>query len=102
MSDKKAFVCIIRATRPGFITEEPYPEEMAIMGEHFEYLKELLAAGKLVLAGPALDRSFGLSIFLADTEEEAREMAENDPSFKKGIMSYTLHPYHLSLLVGRD
>jgi uncharacterized protein YciI len=35
------------------------PEEEAVMNEHFVYLKSLLEAGRLILAGPSIDPLFG-------------------------------------------
>jgi uncharacterized protein YciI len=46
------WLCIIRPPRATFM-EDATPEELEIMGEHFEYLKSLLEAGKLILAGPS-------------------------------------------------
>jgi uncharacterized protein YciI len=95
------FVYLIRPTRPGFV-EEVLPEENDIMMEHFGYLQGLLREGKLILAGPCLDRTLGITVFKADSEEEARSIMENDPAVIKGVMSAELHPYRAALLVGRD
>ncbi|MGZ4135865.1 MAG: YciI family protein, partial [Tumebacillaceae bacterium] len=70
--------------------------------EHFGYLQGLLKEGKLILAGPCLDRVMGITIFKADSEEEARAIMNNDPAVVKGVMSAELHPYRVSLLTGRD
>jgi uncharacterized protein YciI len=72
------------------------------MSEHFQYLKALLHDGTLVMAGPALDAAFGLVVYEAEDEEEARGIMEGDPSVAAGVMSATLHPYRTSLLRGRD
>lgn len=95
------FVYLIRPTRPGFV-EEVLPEENDIMMEHFGYLQGLLREGKLILAGPCLDRTFGITVLKTDSEEEARSLMENDPAVKKGIMSAEFHPYRAALLAGRD
>ena len=95
------WIYVIRAAREGFRTE-PTEQEMAIMTDHFDYLKSLLENGQLVLAGPALDSSFGIAVFEARDEEAARSIMEADPSVAKGIMNATLHPYRSSLLRGRD
>jgi hypothetical protein len=42
--DQQTFLYLIRATRPGFMTEAA-PEEEVIMGRHFEYLQKLLHDG---------------------------------------------------------
>lgn len=95
------WIYVIRPTREGFKTE-PTAEEMAIMSEHFEYLQGLMAGGKLVLAGPALDASFGVAAFEAEDEAEAQAIMKGDPAVANGVMLATLHPYRISLLRGRD
>jgi uncharacterized protein YciI len=97
MDEKKEFIYIIWAPRKDFmktITEE----EERIMGEHFEYLKGLFEKEKLVLAGPCLDKAFGIVIFTAESEEEARKIMEDDPSVKAGVMKSELHSFRVSLL----
>ena len=95
------WIYVIRAAREGFKTE-PTEEEMAIMSDHFGYLKSLLDDGTLTLAGPALDASFGIAVFEAEDEESARAIMEADPSVAQGVMNATVHPYRTSLLRGRD
>ncbi|KEO81817.1 YciI family protein [Tumebacillus flagellatus] len=100
MSGVTEFVYVIRPVRPGFL-EEVLPEEMEAMGSHFQYLQDLLEKGQLLLAGPCLDRTFGLCVFKAGSEEEAREIMENDPAIKLGVMNGELHPYRASLFAGQ-
>ena len=68
------------------------------MSLHFQYLQQLLAQDKLVMAGPCLDAAFGIAIFYSDSEEEARQVMENDPAVKSGIMSSELHEFRISLM----
>jgi uncharacterized protein YciI len=94
------WVYVIRATRSDF-AGGPTAQESAVMSEHFQYLKGLLEGGTLVMAGPALDAAFGLVVFEADSEDEARLIMAGDPSVANGVMSASLHPYRTSLLRGR-
>jgi uncharacterized protein len=82
--------------------EDSTPEEDEVMGAHFEYLKRLLEEGKLILAGPSLDPAFGIIVFEADTEEEARRIIADDPSVEAGVQTPELSPFRASLLRGRD
>ena len=68
------------------------------MRDHFAYLKSLLDAGKLVLAGPSLDPPFGIIVFEAESEDEARRLIEGDPSVAAGVQTPELHPFRASLL----
>lgn len=72
------------------------------MGEHFAYLKELLAKGQLLMAGPCEDAAFGIVIFEADSAEAAEAIMRNDPAVAKGVMIAELHRFRVSLLRGRD
>lgn len=92
---------VIKRPRENFI-ETMTEEESDIMSEHFEYLKQKLAEGKLILAGPVLTGDFGLSILETESEEEARDIMNNDPAVLAGIMKPEIYPYRVSLLRGRD
>ena len=67
------------------------------MGEHFGYLKAKLEEGALVLAGPCLDAAFGLVVFHAEDEAEARRVMDGDPAVVHGIMDAELHGFRISL-----
>lgn len=98
------FYAIIKPYRDDFMTRE-IEEENKLMSEHFLYLKELLEAGKLIMAGPTLIETdpFGVYIFEADTQKEAKEIMENDPAVKAGIQIVKdLRPIRVSLLKYRD
>lgn len=47
--------------------------------QHLEYLQQLEAEGKIFAKGPFTDGSGGLVVYIADSYEEAKEMAEKDP-----------------------
>jgi len=75
--------------------------EAAIMSEHLRYLQELLAEGKLVLAGPSLGPVFGVCVFEAEDEDEARRVAEADPAVSSGLQQVELSPFRVTFLRGR-
>jgi uncharacterized protein len=102
MAEKQHFVGMIRPTRPGFV-DDPTPEEIHIMGVHFEYLKKAMEAGTLLMAGPCIAGAdtFGLIILRYETEAEARAFLEADPSVVSGVQNATLYPLRLSLWAGK-
>lgn len=78
---------------------DPTPEETDAVERHFQRLKAMLADGRLVLAGRTLeDVPFGIVIFEAETEDEARAIMEGDPAVREGVMTATLHPYRVALM----
>ena len=91
------FLGIYRPPRPTFPRDATPGEERAI-GDHFEYLKELLAKGKLVLAGPCEDASMGLAIFETADEAEARAIVAADPAVTSKVFTCEIKPYRVSLL----
>ncbi|MBM3740174.1 MAG: hypothetical protein FJW39_30835 [Acidobacteria bacterium] len=96
---KKSYWLIkIEPAREGFI-QSMTVEEKKVMGEHFEYLKGKLKEGKLVLAGPGMDREKPLGIILVEvpTREEAEQIAQNDPSVKAGVQLAKVYQFHMSL-----
>jgi uncharacterized protein len=91
----------IQPTRPAMLTEGPTAEEQRIVGEHFDYLKELTAQGVVILAGRTLntdESSFGITIFNAESDEEANAVVENDPAVRQGVMRATVFPYRVALI----
>ncbi len=72
-----------------------------IVERHFIRLKNYTDEGKVVLAGRTLNQasdSFGLVIFEAESEEEARKFMMADPAVEEGIMTAKLFPYRIALL----
>lgn len=47
---------------------------------HLEYLEKLEKENKVFARGPFADNSGGLVVYIADSYEEALELAENDPA----------------------
>lgn len=100
MADKKHYLFIIRPVRGQAFLDDILPEETAIMSEHFEYLKQALADGVLLMAGPCLDGAFGIGLLRAESEAEAWNFLQNDPSVKANVQRPELHPMRLSLWAG--
>lgn len=103
MNDKKQFIYVLKLI-PSLWNEKNWTErEEAIVERHFTKLQGLLIEGKLILAGKTngLDeKTFGIVIFEADSEEEAKLTMENDPAVAEGIMKAELFPYRVALMKG--
>ncbi|MGI6577187.1 MAG: YciI family protein [Eubacteriales bacterium] len=98
---RKQFIYVLKLI-PALLKEENWTEkEEAITARHFRKLQSLLKEGKLILAGKTdgLDENtFGIVIFEADSEEEARSIMESDPAVAEGIMKAELFPYRVALI----
>ncbi|GHO85744.1 YciI family protein [Dictyobacter formicarum] len=101
MEKRATFIAMIRPTRSGF-TEEMLPAEAEAMQAHFAFMDQAVQERKFYLIGPCLDRAFGISIFEAASLEEAHEMMQHDPCVTRGVMSYEVHPYHISYFDGAE
>lgn len=79
--------------------------EKKLVSEHFDYLRELTNNGTVVLAGRTVNTdvsSFGIVIFQADSEEEARSIMNEDPAVKSRVFRAELFPYRMSLFNPRN
>ena len=82
----------------------PTQEESAVVEEHFNYLKDLTRKGVVILVGRTLttdESTFGIAILRAESEEAARDIMNNDPAVKKGVMRATLFPFRVALMEGK-
>jgi aminoglycoside 6'-N-acetyltransferase I len=91
------FVVLIRPTRPGFLVEAT-AEENEAMRAHFGYLQEGVAEGTVLLAGPCLDRTFGLILLQAESEAAVQQFMQADPSVRAGVMRPEIHALRISLV----
>jgi uncharacterized protein YciI len=96
-----AWIYLLRPPRQPFI-DDMTDEERAIMSEHADYLHGLLEQGRLVLAGPSLGPVFGVAVFEARDEADARAVMEADPAVKSGLQKAELSPFRVTFLRGRD
>ena len=101
MTDAMQFLYKIQPTRLAMLTEGPTPAEEKIVSEHFGYIEALNEQSALILAGRTLNSdasSFGIVIFKASSEQAARQIMENDPAVKQGVMKAELFPYRVALI----
>jgi uncharacterized protein len=72
------------------------PEKIeANKSQHVEFLERMVARGKIALRGRFTDGSGGLTIFRAESLEEARELAEDDPYVRVGARHLELHEWDM-------
>jgi len=93
------FLGRLEPTRPE-MPNDPTPEEMEVVGRHFQYYSDGVDSGKVLLAGRTLSEKdvFGICIIEADTLEEARDWAAQDPCIREGVMRLAdLQPFGVAL-----
>ncbi len=61
------------------------PQKEPIVPLHLQFLEKLANEGRLILSGGFGDKSGGLVCIKADSLEEARKIAENDPFIVNGV-----------------
>jgi len=94
------FLYRIQPTRLGMLTQGRTEHEAKIVNEHFVYLQRLTDEGTVLMAGRTLnedERTFGIVIFVAESEAEAAEVVRNDPAVRQGVMCAELFPYRIAL-----
>ena len=63
---------------------------------HRDYLRELIAKGKLVIAGPFIDDSGGFIAYDAASEEEVDGIIKADPFYKCGVFqTWEIRPWRI-------
>jgi uncharacterized protein YciI len=101
MAEGSEYLYKIQPVRLGMVSEGPTPEEAAIVARHFAYLKGLAEQGVVILAGRtqnADESTFGIVIFRASSETAARDVMNNDPAVKNGVMRAELYPYRIAVM----
>ncbi len=101
MTMEMTFIYVLKLTgaeSPSTLTQK----QQTIVDEHFEYLKNAFSNGKITLVGRCLEGEFGIVIFHADSENQAKEFMDNDPAVKNGLMATELHPFRIVLMQGRQ
>ncbi len=94
------FIYRIEPTRIGMLSEGPTGREAEIVGQHFAYLKRLTDAGEVLMAGRTLtadERSFGIVVFIADSQARAQQLVAADPAVRHGVMRAELLPFRVAL-----
>jgi uncharacterized protein len=93
-----SWLVVLRPVREG-MPFEPTEEELRIVSEHCEYLKQLRAEGRLVLAGPSAlpGDTFGLGIFDQDDRAEVEAIVAADPAVTGGVMTAEIRPYRIAV-----
>jgi uncharacterized protein YciI len=71
--------------------------EMAIMSRHAAYYREHAAKGLVLMAGPALDDTYGMSVLATSDFAVADAFRAGDPVVKEGLMEGRLHPWRASI-----
>ena len=78
-------------------TPQKSPEDVkAVLPDHLSYIQSLEKSGQLLMAGPVSDASgeemqgAGMLVLRAESMDEARELAANDPMHISGARAFTL------------
>ena len=72
-------------------------KDSEILDVHKAYLQKYIDEGKIFAKGPFTDHSGGLVIYKAESYEEAKEMAENDPAVLQKSRKLTLKEWRSNI-----
>jgi uncharacterized protein YciI len=101
MTDQNYYLYKIQPTRLEMLTQGPTPSEDEIISRHFDYLKGLAQQGTAIFVGRTLttdERTFGITVFQADSEKVAQHIMDNDPAVIAGVMRAELFPFRIVLM----
>jgi len=85
------FISLIRPKRLDFLTTMSLAEK-ATMIQHKDYVRDLIAQGKIFLEGNAPDGTISVLIYRVDSAIEARRLFYSDPAVIAGIGYPELYP----------
>lgn len=89
----------IKLNRIEILSEGPTDAEARALSEHAAYVSRLADEGVVLLAGrtqTADSNGFGIVIFVADSEEAARQIVAADPAVQNKVMRAELFPYRIA------
>ncbi len=94
------YIYRIQAVRPEMLSDGPSDDEARITGEHFEYLRRLMAEGALIMAGRTLNSdysAFGIAIFSARDDAHMRQLTADDPGVAQKVFRAEWYPFRIAL-----
>lgn len=83
------------------LTTGPTQREAKIAAEHVNYMKDLTEKGIGMLFGRTLnsdEATLGIFIFKAADDAAAKELIDNDPAVRAGVMKPTLLPFKIAMV----
>lgn len=93
------FIYFVEGKRPDFTPDNITAEEASIVGEHFAYLQQALAEGKVILVGRTQEEPFvGICVFEAVDRTAAEAFLAQDPAVANGVFSGRVQSYAVALM----
>jgi uncharacterized protein YciI len=85
----KYYLCKFIPPRTDFLATMS-ADEKRWMGEHGQYLNDLLAQGVVVAHGPVMDPAggYGVSLFQIDDAQDIAALTSQDPIVRNGVGHY--------------
>jgi uncharacterized protein len=100
--ETKQFIYVLKLTPRLLDAKNWTAQDEQIVGRHFRRLQQLHKEGRVLLAGRTLNESdpsqFGVVVFEAADEGEARRLMEADDAVKEKIMTAQLFPFSVALI----
>ena len=96
----KQFIYVLKLVPRLYADSAWTKEDNAVIERHFVRLQQAEKSGQLILAGRTSepgDKTFGIAIFKAPDEAEAKKFMEEDPAVAGGLMTAELHPFFVAV-----
>ena len=97
--EKKYYLYKLYPPRDTFHLDQD-EKEKDIMQQHMQYWAGLTDKRNAIVYGPVFDPKgvFGLAVTEVNNEEEANNIARNDPAVSSGVCKYELIPMEIGML----
>ncbi|XMB85140.1 YciI family protein [Mycoplasmatota bacterium WC44] len=94
------YLYVLKLVKRLHLKENWSEDDNNVIKDHFEHLVKLKNSGQLILAGKTQNDdkdTFGLVIFKANSFDEAKDIAYNDPAVINNIMTVELFDYKVAI-----
>lgn len=97
--EKKHFLYKLFPPRPTFHLDQNEEEE-SVMQQHMQYWEELTNKRSSIVYGTVFDPHgvFGMAVIEVDNEEEADNIAKDDPAVSSNVCTYGLIPMQVGMI----
>lgn len=78
----------------------PRKEWTVSLEDHLNWMRQQHEAGSILFSGPSPDRTLGIYVIRAASQEQAAEIAAGDPYTKGGCTTFDLYPWEIHQILG--
>lgn len=79
---------------------DPREAITSTLADHLEWMRDQQLAGRILMAGPTLDRSLGIMVFGHLETEVVHQLCRTDPFVERGHRTFEVIPWDVHHVLG--